>query len=68
MMNIIGRDNLRLPAEEITMADMLKAAGYNTGVVGKWHMGDQSPSLPNDMGFNHYFGALYSNDMTPFAL
>ena len=68
MMNILGGDNLRLPAEEITMADMLKAAGYNTGMIGKWHMGDQSPSLPNDMGFNHYFGALYSNDMTPFAL
>ena len=68
MMNIMGGDNLRLPAEEITMADILKAAGYNTGMVGKWHMGDQSPSLPNDMGFNHYFGSLYSNDMTPFAL
>jgi len=60
--------NVRLPAEEITLADVLKAAGYATGMVGKWHLGDRSPSLPNDMGFDNYFGALYSNDQTPFAL
>jgi arylsulfatase A-like enzyme len=60
--------NIRLPAEEITLADLLGAAGYATGMVGKWHMGDRSPSLPNDMGFDSYFGALYSNDMEPFAL
>ena len=66
--NILADENIRLPAEEITLADMLKAAGYRTKMVGKWHMGDRSPSLPNDMGFQEYFGALYSNDMTPFAL
>tara|TARA_R110000823_G_scaffold119998_9_gene244381 strand:+ start:1414 stop:2889 length:1476 start_codon:yes stop_codon:yes gene_type:complete len=60
--------NVRLPAEEITLADLLNAAGYATGMVGKWHLGDTSPSLPNDMGFDSYFGALYSNDMEPFAL
>ena len=60
--------HVRLPAEEITLADLLRAAGYATGMVGKWHLGDRSPSLPNDMGFDSYFGALYSNDMQPFAL
>ncbi|MEZ5503539.1 MAG: sulfatase [Halioglobus sp.] len=60
--------NTRLPSEEITLADLLHAAGYATGMVGKWHLGDRSPSLPNDMGFDSYFGALYSNDMEPFAL
>jgi arylsulfatase A-like enzyme len=60
--------NKRLPAEEITLADILSAAGYATGMVGKWHLGDQSPSLPNDMGFQYFYGALYSNDMEPFAL
>jgi arylsulfatase A-like enzyme len=59
--------NVRVPAEEITLADLLGAAGYATGMVGKWHLGDRSPSLPNDMGFDSYFGALYSNDMEPFA-
>jgi arylsulfatase A-like enzyme len=60
--------NLRIPAEEITLADVLRAVGYATAMVGKWHLGDRSPSLPNDMGFEDYFGALYSNDMEPFAL
>ncbi|MEH6586574.1 MAG: sulfatase [Halioglobus sp.] len=59
---------VRLPAEEITIAEVLKASGYRTGMIGKWHLGDQRPSLPNDFGFEQYFGALYSNDMEPFAL
>ncbi|MEM1112228.1 MAG: sulfatase [Pseudomonadota bacterium] len=59
--------NVRLPAEEITLADILKSVGYATGMVGKWHLGDVSPSLPNDMGFDEFYGALHSNDMTPFA-
>ena len=61
------KTNKRLPAEEITLANILKASGYSTGMIGKWHMGDRSPSLPNDMGFERYYGALYSNDMEPFA-
>lgn len=65
---LLPDSNIRLPAEEITLADLLNAAGYATGMVGKWHLGDRSPSLPNDMGFDSYFGALYSNDMEPFAL
>ncbi len=62
-----GQSNRRLPAEEVTLADILRAAGYATGMVGKWHLGDRKPSLPNDMGFDSYYGALYSNDMFPFA-
>lgn len=60
--------NKRLPEEEITLADLLRAAGYRTGMIGKWHLGDESPSLPNDMGFDSFFGSLYSNDMEPFAI
>lgn len=60
--------NIRLPAEEITIAETLKSAGYATGMVGKWHVGDLSPSLPNDMGFEYFFGAHYSNDMPEFSL
>ncbi|MEQ9462461.1 MAG: sulfatase [Haliea sp.] len=60
--------NNRLPSEEIILADLFRAAGYATGMVGKWHLGDASPSLPNDMGFDSFYGSLYSNDMKPFAL
>jgi uncharacterized sulfatase len=37
-------------------------------MVGKWHLGDEAPSLPNDLGFDHYFGVLHSNDMAPLPL
>lgn len=58
----------RLPAEEITLADAFKASGYRTAMVGKWHLGDEAPSLPNLFGFDQFYGALYSNDMEPFAI
>jgi len=58
----VGGLNRRLPAEEITLAEVLRAAGYATAAVGKWHLGDRSPSLPNDMGFDSFFGLLFSND------
>jgi len=58
----IGGLNRRLPAEEITLAEVLSAAGYATGMVGKWHLGGRSPALPNDFGFDSFFGLLYSND------
>ncbi len=41
---------------------MLAAAGWDTAMVGKWHLGDFSPSLPAERGFAHWFGLLHSND------
>jgi arylsulfatase A-like enzyme len=58
----LGGLNRRLPAEEITIAEVLSAAGYATAHVGKWHLGGRSPSLPRDMGFDSFYGLLYSND------
>jgi len=37
---------------EITIAEMLKQGGYRTGIFGKWHLGDNYPSRPNDQGFD----------------
>jgi len=54
-----------LNPEEITIAEVLKEAGYATGCFGKWHLGDQPQFLPTAQGFDEYFGIPYSNDMWP---
>jgi arylsulfatase A-like enzyme len=59
---------IRLPADEITLADALRAGGYATAAIGKWHLGSEAPSLPNDFGFERFFGVLHSNDMQPLPL
>lgn len=41
-----------------TLADELKKAGYHTGIVGKWHLGLESPNLPNERGFEFFHGFL----------
>ena len=52
-----------LAATETTIADMLKARGYATGMAGKWHLGHREPFLPPHHGFDESFGLPYSNDM-----
>lgn len=62
---VIGPDSEEgLPAHEITMATALRAAGYRTMCVGKWHLGHaRDEFMPTSHGFDEYFGLLYSNDM-----
>ena len=50
---------------ETTIAEMLKANGYATGMAGKWHLGDRPGWLPVDQGFDEWLGLPYSNDMWP---
>jgi arylsulfatase A-like enzyme len=52
-----------LNPKEHTIADLLKAQGYATMAIGKWHVGDQPEFLPTRHGFDHYYGLPYSNDM-----
>jgi arylsulfatase A-like enzyme len=47
-----------MAAEEVTIAEMLKAAGYATGHVGKWHLGYTPETMPNGQGFDHSFGHM----------
>ena len=58
-------DALAMPKSEITLAQVLKADGYATGMVGKWHLGHKPGSLPTERGFDEYYGIPYSNDMRP---
>ncbi len=57
-------DTIGLNSKEITIADMLKAKGYTTACIGKWHLGDKPEFLPDQQGFDSYLGIPYSNDMT----
>ncbi len=52
-------------ADELTIAEMLKAKGYATAAVGKWHLGSKAPCLPRQNGFDSWYGLPYSNDMWP---
>ena len=54
--------------DETTLADTLKARGYKTMCVGKWHLGRPEAYLPTKRGFDGYFGIPYSNDMKPRVL
>ena len=46
-----------IPANEPTIADHLKALGYSTGMIGKWHVGyEEGVNLPNDKGFDEFYG------------
>ncbi|NHE56543.1 arylsulfatase [Cyclobacterium sp. GBPx2] len=56
---------------EVTIAEMLKEVGYNTGIFGKWHLGDNYPFRPGDQGFDesliHLSGGMgQPGDFTTF--
>ena len=48
--------------DELTIAELLKAGGYATACIGKWHLGFHEPFLPRNQGFDHYFGLLHNLD------
>lgn len=47
-----------MPAAQVTLAEMFKAAGYATAHIGKWHLGYKNDQLPNAQGFDHSFGHM----------
>ena len=49
------KERERLSLEAVTVAEVLKRAGYATGIFGKWHLGDQEPYQPHNRGFDEVF-------------
>jgi len=60
-----------LPPDEITIAEALQCAGYRTGCIGKWHLGDFRflPEYnPVNNGFDHFYGLPWDHEETPCPL
>ena len=54
-----GNKNIPLRSGDVTIAALLKAAGYVTGLVGKWGLGEpQTTGIPTSQGFDYFFGFL----------
>jgi len=47
-----------MPVEQVTIAEMMKAGGYKTAHIGKWHLGYSKPIMPNGQGFDFSFGHM----------
>ena len=52
--------NSGLSAEEFTLAEMLKESNYTTSCIGKWHLGHKEEFMPNNQGFDKFYGVPYS--------
>jgi arylsulfatase A-like enzyme len=52
---------------EVTMAEMLSAAGYATGMYGKWHLGRTEGRFPTDQGFDEWYGIPNSTDESVYS-
>ncbi|MCB1229292.1 MAG: sulfatase [Verrucomicrobiae bacterium] len=54
--------NRGIHPDEVTLAELFRENGYATACIGKWHLGDKPPFLPNAQGFDEYFGLLHNLD------
>ena len=63
--NNLGPSSIEgLSLDEVLISQVLKARGYKTIAIGKWHLGHNPVDyLPTSRGFDSYLGLLYSNDM-----
>jgi arylsulfatase A len=71
VMDVLGRYSYGvtgIPQDEVLLSEVLLRRGYRTGLVGKWHLGARPGHLPNDRGFDSFYGPLWSNDDQPYAI
>jgi len=61
--DLIDYPDMGVPQAEITIADLLKAGGYRTIQIGKWHLGEAKPLQPNGQGFDEALGFLAGGGM-----
>ena len=52
---------------EYTIAELLSDAGYTTALFGKWHLGDTQGRLPNDQGYDEWWGIMNSWDESGYT-
>lgn len=53
-----GKGSNLLDEHMVTFGEVLRAAGYQTALVGKWHLGSKAPHRPYDRGFDEYYGLM----------
>jgi len=63
----LGQGDYGLVQWEVTMAEMLSAAGYATGMYGKWHLGRTEGRFPTDQGFDEWYGVPNSTDEAVYS-
>ncbi|MFH1919584.1 MAG: sulfatase-like hydrolase/transferase, partial [Planctomycetota bacterium] len=53
------KERQSLKDEDVTVAELLRGAGYATALIGKWGLGEhETPGMPTDQGFDYFFGYL----------
>ena len=57
ILNYSPRDRRFMRLEEVTVAEVLRAAGYSTALIGKWHLADR-PGIVEHYGFDYFYGFL----------
>ncbi|MDJ0928365.1 MAG: sulfatase-like hydrolase/transferase [Gammaproteobacteria bacterium] len=55
-----------LVADEVTLAELLSAAGYRTAMFGKWHLGENAENHPTEQGFDYAFYTLVNGGVWPW--
>ncbi|GEA60590.1 sulfatase family protein [Vibrio comitans] len=61
---VMDNDPYGFPSDQKTIASVLNEVGYNTAILGKWHLGEEKHALPTRHGFDYFWGAPVSNDMS----